>query len=383
GKSRVIAEIIVQATARGERVLLLGRSAEAIDGVLEQIGTCDSICALRCLGHDEEAADLARAVAALTFEARRQALTESARQAARRSVETAREQCERRQQQEPIYVQLREVAERRGRLEAEATLSAQADERRRAVDDVSRQLEAVDPLAEARLNRRWLTWAWWCALFRGDVLGQRDTLLSRREVIQRELQQFETEIDRLRQLDTQADGRTSETISPGEEWQQLLRQLDGSSPKPEGFAAEAVERAFEAWRDALRQNGAGWDSARQWSACVEQLSPSWAERLKRCVNVVAATTRTIATDPHFGDSGLPEKFDLLVLDESHRITESEFIALARRARRWVLLGEPAQDSGEIGGSVREWESESAGSRWRAPPPPPPPLPPPPTPPPTV
>ncbi len=36
-------------------------------------------------------------------------------------------------------------------------------------------------------------------------------------------------------------------------------------------------------------------------------------------------------------------FDLLVLEESHFVTESEFLAAARRARRWVLIGEPTDD----------------------------------------
>jgi hypothetical protein len=39
-------------------------------------------------------------------------------------------------------------------------------------------------------------------------------------------------------------------------------------------------------------------------------------------------------------AGIPPIFDLLILEESHHVTESEFAAAARRARRWVLLGEP-------------------------------------------
>src|SRR5262249_28987137 len=50
-------------------------------------------------------------------------------------------------------------------------------------------------------------------------------------------------------------------------------------------------------------------------------------------------------DPLIGDrarDGAP--FDLLVLEEAHRVTESEFLALSRQARRWVLVGEPTAEA---------------------------------------
>src|SRR5207237_8359487 len=36
----------------------------------------------------------------------------------------------------------------------------------------------------------------------------------------------------------------------------------------------------------------------------------------------------------------PITFDLRVLDEADRVTEAELLNLSRRARRWVLVGEP-------------------------------------------
>src|SRR5207248_862123 len=40
----------------------------------------------------------------------------------------------------------------------------------------------------------------------------------------------------------------------------------------------------------------------------------------------------------------PLTFDLLVLEETDHVTESEFLHASRRARRWVLLGEPGHES---------------------------------------
>src|SRR5262249_39900670 len=49
----------------------------------------------------------------------------------------------------------------------------------------------------------------------------------------------------------------------------------------------------------------------------------------------------LAADEHFGPgSPAGRGFDLLLVEEAHQLTEPEFLQLARRARRWVLVGEP-------------------------------------------
>ena len=53
GKSRVIAEVVRQATLRGERVLLLAPSAPALDRVLERLGCRENLCPVRLLAPAE------------------------------------------------------------------------------------------------------------------------------------------------------------------------------------------------------------------------------------------------------------------------------------------------------------------------------------------
>src|SRR5439155_8860667 len=67
GKSRVVAEIIAQATARGERVLLLAPTAAAIDRVLEWVAPREVVFPLRCVDRDENVLTLPPAIRALTF----------------------------------------------------------------------------------------------------------------------------------------------------------------------------------------------------------------------------------------------------------------------------------------------------------------------------
>src|SRR5437764_1087522 len=70
GKSRVIAEIVTQAVARGERVLLLSPTPAALDRVLEFAGRREVLCPVRCVGRDERPATLADWVRRFTFEER-------------------------------------------------------------------------------------------------------------------------------------------------------------------------------------------------------------------------------------------------------------------------------------------------------------------------
>src|SRR5262249_14733714 len=67
GKSRVVAEIIHQATRRGERVLLLAPTAAALDRALERVAACHTVCAVRCLERGEKPETLPVAVRALTY----------------------------------------------------------------------------------------------------------------------------------------------------------------------------------------------------------------------------------------------------------------------------------------------------------------------------
>src|SRR5262249_7682273 len=58
GKSRVVAEIIRQAVARGERILFLAPAPPALDRVLHDIASSDTIFPIRCLDRDELVASL-------------------------------------------------------------------------------------------------------------------------------------------------------------------------------------------------------------------------------------------------------------------------------------------------------------------------------------
>jgi hypothetical protein len=110
GKSRVVAEVILQAAARGWRTLLLAPGSGALDRVLLQIGTHDSLCPLRCPGPEERPESLAPAIRALTFAERVRALGEQALAGAQQALGQQEEHCRRLRRAEALWPRLEELA---------------------------------------------------------------------------------------------------------------------------------------------------------------------------------------------------------------------------------------------------------------------------------
>ena len=81
-----------------------------------------------------------------------------------------------------------------------------------------------------------------------------------------------------------------------------------------------------------------------WLDCLHRNSDELSSRLAKYINLVCATTIGIASDEYFGD-GKPleqKQFDLLVIDEAGKVTESEFLVAATRAKKWVIVGDHKQ-----------------------------------------
>jgi hypothetical protein len=142
GKSRVVAEIIIQSVGRGERVLLLAHSAPAIDRILELTQGREEVYAVRCLAPDEQAAVLPAAIRSMTCDERLRQLISSSRSNARQIL-TAREAHFRRLQQgQPVWQQLLEVAERLEQLQGQR--AALAERRSQIPDEVEREASTVN-----------------------------------------------------------------------------------------------------------------------------------------------------------------------------------------------------------------------------------------------
>jgi hypothetical protein len=427
GKSRVVAEILTQAAARGERTLLLAPRPAAVDHVLEQVAAREVVHAVRCLDAAETTETLPAFLHSLTWGARLRAVREVGDRAARACAH-AEQQCLKRRQEQTVWPSLRQLglqAEqmqlRRAQLEqcqsglvqqisAEAAAlqadpqapplvepslarpskfaaDLQAEERRHreALNEMAdavakveqvckdnddrraalqKQIDALRPLARARDLGRWWTWAWWRGLFRGHV-AQRladceaelqtaqaalDAALDEAGILNQKRQDLEEEhgavkelllkeeiARRQAELAQQEAALNQETLHLREQWQAGTGALDGDELRPQAMTVAAVEAAQARWQAGVEADEESCRFAQQWAAFCHDSAETLVSGLPDLVNLVAGTLPAFSCDKTF-NSDHAGGFDLLVLEDADQVSEADFLKVARRARRWVLVG---------------------------------------------
>jgi len=254
GKSRVVAELILQAADRGQRVLLAGLTSAGIDRVLELVHGGDEMCAIRCLGPDERQDNLAPFIQALTFDERAKRLSASSLEKARQSLAECRLHIQGLRELQPLWIQVQEWASQlRGldsqinnakcaraavaeEVEREATVAGASDPglrpaganafladctaalrrcrdqqtgiesaravlrekidlRQKEAADRQAQLEKLRPLMELKQTWHWWRPAWWKALLQQNPFPECNSLQDQLRQIQTKL----TELDQDRQ----------------------------------------------------------------------------------------------------------------------------------------------------------------------------------------
>src|SRR5207247_1130973 len=106
GKSRVVAEILLQAAQRGWRVLLLAGHTASLDVILQRlVGRAESFV-LRCLDALEKPESLSAGVRAFTLEEQKRAFLERVVAGARGNHEQAESACRQRRGQESFWAEL-------------------------------------------------------------------------------------------------------------------------------------------------------------------------------------------------------------------------------------------------------------------------------------
>ncbi len=233
------------------------------------------------------------------------------------------------------------------------------------LDGLRLKLEKARRLAEAKQMGRWWTLAWWCALFAGDVKSRRESLETESQSVQAELaatageiqvrererqecdQQFQDFLSGLlpdevcrrhHQLQEQVLALAGEKGLLVEKWRHAISPLEDEL-RPVSMAVAAVDESQRRWQDRAQGDEDHCQFTQEWSAYLQDSADALTARLPALANLVAGTFSALASDKHFGEaSGLV--FDLLILEEAHQLSEADFFKLARRARRWILVGEP-------------------------------------------
>lgn len=242
GKSRVLAEIILQAAARGRRVLLLAAQSASVDVILERLVGRSVVFALRFLDTHEKLETLPAWLRGFTLEEQKQAFLERTLTGARGNRDEVEATCRARRDEEPLWTELpsclercRAVADRLRKLDdqiprlaqiverdAETPFGARLAELRRAWDESVQEMDArlqthKDALAQcekeaaelaariaerepgyrAKKHTRFWTLAFWLNLFSGQIIQETETLLEEQAKVQSRLLTLAQEIDQV------------------------------------------------------------------------------------------------------------------------------------------------------------------------------------------
>jgi hypothetical protein len=177
--------------------------------------------------------------------------------------------------------------------------------------------------------------------------NERDEIENRYAAERRHLQEEEI-ARRHAALDNEIATLTREQESLCEPWRELCAALPGEIV-PAEISRQGVVAGRAAWEGLREQDAQRAAAAEQWLQTIEEGVQTLPEKLVGCANVIAATTAALSGD---AASLLSPVFDLLILEQTHQVAEQEFTAAARRARRWVLIGEPQHIATGLPGGKR-------------------------------
>jgi hypothetical protein len=234
-----------------------------------------------------------------------------------------------------------------------AAARAEAEERKRTAEATVHELK---PKADALQAGRWYTPSFWKAKFDGTLAmrlaGAEAELAGANEAMaevvvreqklaaDRQLAAEEFAAERARFLDAEVTRRQTELDARlGDLERQLVadaaREAERARSLRDGGIGSADQAAVD---DELAAARRALDFARGWANEVHSKTKELVREACAPIQIVAGPVAGISSDP---TAAAHAPFDVLVIDDAHRLAEPEFTAAARLARRWVLIGEPA------------------------------------------
>lgn len=392
GKSRLVAELLRQCVRQGVRTLFVSASPQGVDATLDRLDETDRAATVRLPG-DEPVACSARP---LLLPARVETFHRDALAAARNTLAAAEQRLAQRPTDDALLARAAELEQRHAALIREAAeadaritslpatleqesaegtspfaqacaaarqehsaqadpLSARAKQLREQIDRAltERQArEAERSALTARAQSSGLV-AWLSSLFAGDPGKKLDELQRREDRAREELARLELELARaddeqqqfahdlagrlaaLREQETQARNAalTAAAVALRDQAARVQDEWAALVPDAPPIGPAALDSLRPLAEQAAQRAEAEVAARRRWLHALEQQAPA------DLADLVLAGARIVAATP-MAAARAGGCFDLLVVDEAHRIGDADLIVLANRASRCVLVGEP-------------------------------------------
>jgi len=242
-------------------------------------------------------------------------------------------------------------------------LQGQLEPLRAQLRQLSSQKEQLAERAAVRDAARWWTGAWWRAIGQGDPtsrLAQIDEQIRKTTADCEQLENKSQELLRERQtLQARRDEQRATVVAKEKQSRETVLTL---RLQQQTHRAESLQQQIAHFKSQLSYCGElsiqtiadrqSWcheqiqkatseaDECQRWLSALKQLAPRLTSDLLSQARIVAGTTTAVLAERQLNPVG-PAEFDLLILEEAHRASEAELLELARRTRRWVLVGEPS------------------------------------------
>lgn len=248
-------------------------------------------------------------------------------------------------------------------LKQAAARKEQAENELQQAKDEAQELQ---PLLQARESGRWWTGSFWKAKMQKDLSHQHEETITRLDEFQKavddqtetwqkiteqhkakeeELREqedsliAEEEKQRQRELNREQTVLDQEAALIRRQWEEVLAQIQHEESRPTELTQESVDQARQRWQKHLDGEAERLRDYKCWARCLKDAVKAFPTRLARTANVVAITPSALPKHPQYGNKARPHvNFDLLLVEEAECLTEDEFLAAARRARRQVLVG---------------------------------------------
>ncbi|MCA9177466.1 MAG: AAA family ATPase [Planctomycetales bacterium] len=382
GKTTVICELVQQMIAKGERVLLVAPTHVAVDEVLRRIGSREGVRALRLAWDDSRVSEDVRKFTPANIidpfleRARNLDAARSNRwQDERAAIADASKRLRHLRSLQQAHADVREQKLQSDSLrnETQQALESEQPDLRLRLDSIQTAIDVADNKidslkndarsAELRLKETKST-AGWIGTVAGWVLlgevgksklelrrtnktirateGQREALNKEQKVAQTRLDTLKTNARSAKEAAARMAGELEAAADNAEKAEKACRENRLLSRH--ALDADTLKQLLNNLRDRDERLTAYQELFGRFDTLIGEATEENEDLdgLRRdllgVTNLFCCTTTGIAGSPELRDL----VFDTLIIDEASRVTDSEFLIGAVRAKRWVLVGDEHQ-----------------------------------------